>query len=90
LILILILTLLVWSGHSCPLAFDFAFARVGRTLLSDAFDFDLDPAFDLDFDSAPITDTRTTVEERRRFQRRVKLPSIQAGFSPSSLSADAT
>jgi hypothetical protein len=40
------LTVSVWSGHSCPLAFEFDLARVDRTLLSDAFDFDLafDPA----------------------------------------------
>ena len=31
-----------------PAAFDLDVARVGRTLLSDAFDFDLD--FDVDFD----------------------------------------
>jgi len=33
-----------------PVAFDLEVARVGRTLLSDAFDFDFDFAFD--FDSA--------------------------------------
>jgi hypothetical protein len=30
--------LLVWVGHSCPAPL-IAFARVGRTFLSDAFDF---------------------------------------------------
>jgi hypothetical protein len=48
----------VWAGHSCPsplaLALDLGVASVGRTLLSDTFDFGVGVALAVDLEVARV------------------------------------
>jgi hypothetical protein len=64
-----------------PAAFDFDLARVGRTLLSDAFD--LAVAFDSDSETklGRTTEACSTVEDRR-FKRRVGRPTKSTRLQP--------